>query len=229
MPCIVNCCNSRDSDVLLRCLAEGPALELDEDTRSRVTAYVQELLAYNEHTNVYSKSAYMHLPFHVQDSLTLGMMIAEQGASGVLDLGSGSGLPSVLIACVNPQIPVFAIESKSRKTRFLSQAAQRCQLPYYLPITTNVHEFARHSCCDVDFVTAKAFKPLPEVSPIAALCVRQRALLSVPVSEAQVRDLQLNESKLLRCGKFIYFQEDVMAARGLSKRKVVTITKRIRA
>ena len=38
-------------------------------------------------------------------------------AAYLLDLGSGSGLPSVLIACVLPDIPVYAVEFKSRKTR----------------------------------------------------------------------------------------------------------------
>ena len=37
-------------------------------------------------------------------------------------------MPSVLIACVNPELPVFAVESKSRKTRFLAHAAQKLGL-----------------------------------------------------------------------------------------------------
>ena len=87
-----------------RCLDAGPALELDVRSRLRVEGYVDELLRYNEHTNVYSKTAYAHLPFHVHDSITLGLVIAEASGSGVLDLGSGSGLPSLLIACVNPEV-----------------------------------------------------------------------------------------------------------------------------
>lgn len=102
--------------------------------------YISLLLAYNERTNVYSKSAYEKLPFHVWDSITLARLLApavadgkERGpassgmagdASGILDLGSGSGLPSVILACVHPDVPIFAVESKSRKTRFLQHVAR---------------------------------------------------------------------------------------------------------
>ena len=52
---------------------------------------------------------------------------------------------------------------QSRKTVFLEQAGRALSLPLYRPITANVHEFARATYCAVDFVTAKAFKPMPEV------------------------------------------------------------------
>ena len=117
---------------------EGPTAALPAEARERVEAYVRELLRYNERTNVYSKSAYQHLPFHVQDSVALGQHIAADARSGggVLDLGSGSGLPSAVLACVLPELPVYAVESKSRKTRFLSQA---CDESLSRPAQLNRH------------------------------------------------------------------------------------------
>lgn len=214
------------SELLERSLDDGPALELDGASRDRVAAYLRALLAYNEHTNVYSKSAYTHLPFHVQDSITLGLLIGEHAKprSAVLDMGSGSGLPSLLIAATLPNTPVYAIESKSRKTRFLAGAAKEMGLTCYTPITDNVNEFSRRSYCSVDFVTAKAFKPLPEVAPIAAACIGKRALLQVPVSESQVSELKLDENQLVRSGsRFIYYRQEVKAARVLSKRKAMPL------
>ena len=97
------------ADLVARCLA--PLGALDGAACDRVAAYVGELVRYNERTNIYAQSSYEHLPFHVLDSVTLGLAIAESAtaaASGVLDLGSGSGLPSVLIAAVNPELPVYS-------------------------------------------------------------------------------------------------------------------------
>jgi 16S rRNA G527 N7-methylase RsmG len=117
------CCAS----VLDACARAVAPLHLPAPAVERALGYVEELLAYNERTNVYSKTAYGKLPFHVADSLTLALDIRDTiGARrGVLDLGSGSGLPSVLIACVNPELPVFAVESKSRKTRAPRRWTQR--------------------------------------------------------------------------------------------------------
>jgi len=216
-----------DEDHLLAlCLDQDPIASLDRRSRERVGGYVRELLQYNRHTNVYSQSAYSHLPFHVADSVTLGLLISAlaKSTSQVLDLGSGSGLPSVLIACVNPDIPVYALESKSRKTRFLDQAGRALSLPRYRPITANVHEFARATYCDADFVTAKAFKPLPEVAPIAAACIKASALLHVPVSEAQIREMSIPDTQLLRRGQFVYYRQRVNAARGTAKRQPLALT-----
>jgi 16S rRNA G527 N7-methylase RsmG len=216
-----------EEQLLALCLEQDPIAGLDQLARERVGGYVRELLQYNRHTNVYSQSAYSHLPFHVADSVTLGLLISAlaTSASQVLDLGSGSGLPSVLIACVNPDIPVYALESKSRKTRFLTQAGRALSLPLYRPITANVHEFSRVTYCDADFVTAKAFKPLPEVAPIAAACISASALLHVPVSEAQIREMSIPETKLLRQGQFVYYRQRVKAERGTAKRQPIALTR----
>ena len=230
---------------------EGPTASLATEAKGRVEAYVRELLRYNERTNVYSKSAYEHLPFHVQDSVVLAQHLATQQPSGggVLDLGSGSGLPSVVLACVMPDRPVFAIESKSRKTRFLKQVSRKLELPLYTPLTQNVkacyaysypnpnpnpdhdpnpipnpnpnQECYTYSVFDVPAVTAKAFKPVPEVGPIARRCVLGEATLHIPISEAQVAQYELTEDQLVRQGRFLYYQEALTASHGAAQRNLV--------
>ena len=196
---------------------------LPEDAATRILGYVEELLQYNERTNVYSKSAYGFLPFHVADSATLATHIGGIAQHGVLDLGSGSGLPSVIIACVNPSLPVFAVESKSRKTRFLRHAAKRLELEQYTALTQDVRQLSRDWAFDVDVVTAKAFKPLPEVKPIGRRCVLSDARLLIPISEAQVREFELGEDELQRYeGGFLYYSEPITPSHGSAQRKVVT-------
>ena len=212
------CC----ATVLEGCARAIAHLELPATSVERISGYVSELLAYNERTNVYSKSAYEKLPFHVADSATLALNIRRRAPRGVLDLGSGSGLPSVIIACVNPEVPVYAIESKSRKTRFLAHAAKKLDLSSYTPLTQNVNEVSRSWTFDVDVVTAKAFKPLPEVRPIAEKCIMGDAQLLVPISEAQVREFTLGEERLERQGDYLYFSEAIAASRDASTRKLVT-------
>ena len=126
-------------------------------------------------------------------------------------------------ACVNPELPVFAVESKSRKTRFLAHAAKRLGLDRYTPLTQNVHELSRSWVFDVDVVTAKAFKPLPEVGPIGAKCLLHDARLLVPISEAQVKEFDLGEEELERRGEgFVYYSQGLAPSRGDSTRKLVT-------
>ena len=216
------------ADLVARCLA--PLGALDGAACDRMAAYVGELVRYNERTNIYAQSSYDTCPSG-SDSVTLGLAIAESAAtaaSGVLDLGSGSGLPSVLIAAVNPELPVYAVESKSRKTRFLERAAAVLELPLFVPLTSDVNELSRRSYFDVDHVTAKAFKPLEQVAPIAAACVRESALLQVPISTQQVSDLGLAESSLLRRGRFVYYHERIVGSRDTASRTPICAPRRAR-
>jgi 16S rRNA G527 N7-methylase RsmG len=217
-----DCLSVATSVVIQNCERAIQHLELDGDATDRALGYVSELLTYNSRTNVYSQSAYNKLPFHLADSLTLGLRIRERVSRGTLDLGSGSGLPSLLIACVNPDVPVFAVESKSRKTRFLAHAARKLGLVSYTPLTQNVNELSRSWSFEVDFVTAKAFKPLPEVVPIARKCLATDAQLLVPISEAQVSEFSLTADELVREGDFVYYAEELSPSHGTAQRKLIT-------
>ena len=90
-----------------------------------------------------------------------------------------------------------------------------------------MHELARSWVFDVDYVTAKAFKPLPEVAPIGERCILRDARLLVPISEAQVAEFALSEEQLARrgaapCGSsLIYFSAPIAPSRGASTRKLV--------
>ena len=196
------CCCS----VLEACAAAIAPLGLPADANERAQGYVSELLRYNERTNAYSKSAIDKLPLRRADLVTLALEIQQRNPRGVLDLGSGSGLPSIIIARANPDIPrqLYAIESKSRKTR-LAHAAKQIGLEQYTPLTQNVFELSSWYF-DVDVVTAKAFKPLPEVGPIGERCILHDARLLVPISEAQVGEFALGERNWERRGDgFIYY------------------------
>ncbi len=81
-----------------------------------IQTYVDLLQSANEQVNLYSKKTYDHLPFHIQDSLNLAEMANH--AKIIVDMGSGSGFPSVIMAIQNPQSQVVAIESKGKKRRF---------------------------------------------------------------------------------------------------------------
>jgi 16S rRNA (guanine(527)-N(7))-methyltransferase RsmG len=61
---------------------------------------------------------------HVLESLTL-MKFLPQGAR-FADVGTGAGLPSVPCLIARDDLKAVLIESKEKKTTFLTEAAQRC-------------------------------------------------------------------------------------------------------
>ena len=81
---------------------------------NKIEKYIKLLKEYNEHTNIYSKNAYDKLNFHIEDSQEIAKIIKNTKQT-IIDIGSGSGLPSIIIAIENPNNKVIAVESKSRK------------------------------------------------------------------------------------------------------------------
>ncbi|MCA8923041.1 MAG: 16S rRNA (guanine(527)-N(7))-methyltransferase RsmG [Planctomycetes bacterium] len=110
-------------DVAAACAAAG--VEVDDDGARRLASYAGLLLAANERTNLTRITAPRDvLVKHVIDAL-LGLPFL---APPVVDVGSGGGVPGLVLACVRPEWPITLVESLSRKTSFLRQAAEELRL-----------------------------------------------------------------------------------------------------
>ncbi len=153
-------------------------------------AYVDCLKSYNETTNVYSKTAYDKLPFHLEDCTLLASLIGNTDLR-VLDMGSGSGLPSIPLALLNPRNHVTAVDSKHKKTRFLSLAKETLHLSNYEIFTANISEFLHHQKPHFDVATAKAFAPYEDCVAFLKRYARPGTPLYIPVSQAQTESIQL--------------------------------------
>ncbi len=100
---------------------------------------------------------------HVWDSLQLRECIPPNAR--IVDLGSGAGFPGlVLAASANEQGHVTMIESVGKKCAFLRAAISNVSLP------ATVHQGRVESAPDItaDFVTARAFAPLPKLLDYAS-------------------------------------------------------------
>lgn len=126
----------------------------------KIQAYIEVLKDYNERTNVYSKSAYDHLNFHIQDSLFLAELAMK--SKTIIDMGSGSGLPSAIMAIALLDTEVIAIESKSRKRAFLFHVKHECELENYTIFEGDVQLFTSQRKTPCETITAKAYKPPAE-------------------------------------------------------------------
>jgi 16S rRNA (guanine527-N7)-methyltransferase len=65
---------------------------------------------------------------HFLDSLALLELTAVRSAQRLADLGSGAGLPALVLALVLPSARVTAVESQQKKCRFIEQASSEMGL-----------------------------------------------------------------------------------------------------
>lgn len=105
---------------------------------------------------------------HILNCALLAPEIPTQGVSGgrvkIADVGSGAGLPGLVIAMIRPDVDVTLIEPLERRTRWLVDQVEELELPNVSVFTGRAEDYQpRHS---FDVVTARAVKALKGLVPM---------------------------------------------------------------
>lgn len=97
-------------------------LELDQQIIDQLLAYHALLIKWNKAFNLTAvRDPIEMINRHIIDSLSVLSLIDKAGYKNIVDVGSGAGLPGLLLAICRPQLAVTSIDSNGKKTRFQNQ------------------------------------------------------------------------------------------------------------
>lgn len=117
---------------------------------------------------------------HVVDSAQLAAWLSQKGLCSWCDLGSGGGLPAIVLAIiaqeVRPELVMTMIESDARKAAFLRMQVNELGLAGRV-ISRRI-EVAQPQ--EADVVSARALAPLPALLRLAHRHARSGATLLFP-------------------------------------------------
>lgn len=133
------------------------------EDRLRVLA---QAIAASPH-NLVSRTARAELTTrHIPECRAFARQLPTDGP--LLDLGSGGGLPGLVIAIVRPDLEVHLLEATGKKAAFLEETAARLRLPVTVH-RGRAEELARGELLRrFRIVTARAVAPLQRLVPWAA-------------------------------------------------------------
>jgi len=96
---------------------------------------------------------------HVQHGRALLAGLPEQGRA--LDLGSGGGLPGLVLAMYRPGLELTLVEARQRACRFLREAVSALELARVSVVEARAEDAARRPDLreDFDAVVARSFGP----------------------------------------------------------------------
>lgn len=94
--------------------------------------------------------------------LRAGTGRAGEGALRVLDVGSGAGLPGVILAILNPAWQVTCIDAVAKKATFIRQAAAELGLPNLQGVHGRVEDKRSFRTPEFDLITSRAFASLQD-------------------------------------------------------------------
>lgn len=129
------------------------------DALARYLALLQRWNGTYNLTAVRDPAAMLHQ--HLADCLAVLPALARQPtARRVLDVGSGGGLPGVVIALMRPDLDVTCVDTVGKKAAFIRQVAVELGLRQLHAVHARVEQL-RHG--PYDLITARAFATLADL------------------------------------------------------------------
>lgn len=129
-------------------------LPLSDGQQLQLLYYLQQLLFWNKAYNLTAiKDDQQALIKHIFDSLSIVPFLP---AGDLLDIGTGAGLPAVMVAICQPQRAVTALDSNQKKIRFIKQVASELGLKNLTPVASRIEAHAG----TYQVITSRAFASL---------------------------------------------------------------------
>ena len=144
-------------------------LNVSRETSTQLSAYVELLRRWNRTINLVSSRSIADVwQRHILDSAQLAQHIPE-GVNTIVDLGSGGGLPGIVLACMC-SARVHLIESDRRKAVFLSESVRK------LDLNAQVHadRIEKLAMFKADVISARALAPVADLLDLSAPFMSQK-------------------------------------------------------
>lgn len=127
---------------------------------------------------------------HLLDSLAVAPFV--RGAR-LLDVGSGAGLPGVVLATVMPGMKCTLLDSNGKKTRFLTQVAIELKLGNIEVVQARIEDY--HPDSRFDCIVSRAFAELAGFIALAAPLLNEGGqLLAMKSARAEIEAQAISNS-----------------------------------
>ncbi|ASP37890.1 16S rRNA (guanine(527)-N(7))-methyltransferase RsmG [Bacterioplanes sanyensis] len=151
-------------DALTRQLRDG-ALALDialtDAQLQQLMDYLQLLLKWNKAYNLTAiREPAEMVSLHLLDSLAVHKALGS--AQRIADVGTGPGLPGIVLAIMNPDRDFTLLDSNGKKTRFLFQAKTSLKLPHVTIVNERVEAY--QPAQPFDMIVSRAFASLYDMT-----------------------------------------------------------------
>ncbi len=151
-----------DALTVLKAGAAELGLNLSEAQFEQLLGYLALIQKWNKVYNLTAvRDPQEMLTHHLLDSLTaVAPLLRHTGgrAARVLDVGSGGGLPGIVLAICRPEIDVRCVDTVAKKAAFIQQVAATLKLPNLHGIHARVERLAG----PFDVICCRAFAALPD-------------------------------------------------------------------
>ena len=136
-------------------------LDLSEEVLNLLLKYQDALVLWNKAYNLPAiRDPKEMLVKHLLDSLSI---LKDLPKGRLLDIGTGGGMPGMIIALCQPERQCVLLDSNGKKIRFLKQFIADLKLTNVIAVQTRVeNEDSIHDLGQFDVITSRAFASLTD-------------------------------------------------------------------
>ena len=142
---------------------------VSRETLDELNKYSLSILKKNKDINLISSSTEKSINTrHIADSAQVIDFINKKDIKVCTDLGSGAGLPGIVLAILmkpkKPEFKVIIYEKSYQKSNFLKEISKKFKLNTII----NQKNIFEEKNLQTDIIISRAFKPLPVIFEIAS-------------------------------------------------------------
>ncbi|WP_020405471.1 16S rRNA (guanine(527)-N(7))-methyltransferase RsmG [Hahella ganghwensis] len=138
-------------------------IELGEPQQSLLLDYLELLNKWNKAYNLTAvRDPELHVSRHLLDSLAVLPYIKGKGLR-FLDVGTGPGIPGMILAIALPDTQWVLLDSNGKKTRFLTQCKMTLGLNNVEVAQSRIEEYQPDLAHTFDGITSRAFATLADM------------------------------------------------------------------
>ena len=136
-------------------------IKVTEEKLDKLDRYYELLIEWNEKINLtaITKKEDVYLK-HFYDSLTLFKAFDLNKKIRVLDVGTGAGLPGIVLKIFFENIDITLVDALSKRINFLNIVIDELKLKNIVAIHARMEEYARDNKESFDLVTSRAVAKL---------------------------------------------------------------------
>ena len=158
----------------------------DAPGMQRLERFAMLLAGENERQNLVSAASLaMIWQRHFADSLQLLDHVPRETGPW-LDLGSGAGIPGLVLACVRPETEILLVESRKRRVEWLARAVDALELPRCRVIGARLEAV---ETVPAGVITARAFAPLDKLLQLSARFSTSETIWLLPKGRSAAQEL----------------------------------------
>jgi len=154
----------------LRAAAQSLRLELDEAQENALLSYLEQIQRWNRAYNLTAvRDPEQMLIHHIFDSLAMAPAVRREldkktVSRRIVDVGSGAGLPGVVLAVLFPDREVHCVDTVEKKATFIRYVAGVLRLPNLQAHHARVEKLPPF---EADIVVSRAFASLADFATLA--------------------------------------------------------------